>query len=447
MRLLPPAFAGVAMTFPVSYSRTDKECPPSTDIVFQSGNQMKKDPRTVAMIQYILFTMLVVATPFVVVTKFLQGAVYAISHMSFTLLGHHIPFVAAGFITAFVAFLIWQRRNITPRRMVGSLIIVGMIALSQNVQDLYGGMSLYDLQRNWHYVAYSAYVYFFFRAFNLRNMPQYKAIVFSFLSAVGLSLFDELFQFFMSNRVFDVSDIAKDSWGCMMGLMMIFFVSETYGTIKLRNRRVWRKKILDYFRAPLPAMVMIGALSFLLIMISPLLTDHDQVLNFSIVVVAAYIVIFAVIHFTQYKPFRIAFISLVLVMLLLLSGSIIRNRDNYISHNSFGLLVYSGIPVPFFDLLIYPNGYPRLVDKKHFFNSQDKKFFLELEPSILLIGSGTSGNGGKGFNVEEGACFIFNQLNVKATQVIILETPEACKLYNRLRKAGKKVLFVIHSTC
>ena len=399
------------------------------------------------MIQFILFAILVVMTPFIVVTRFLQGAVHNISHFSFTLFGHSIPFAAMGFILAFVLFIVWQWKHITPRKIGGGLVIVGMIAISQWVQDLYGGMSIYDLQRNWHYIAYSTYVFFFFRAFNLRDLPIHKSILYSYFSAISLSLFDETFQFFLSHRVFDVSDIAKDSWGCMMGLVMIFFVSETYGTIRIDKRRFWKKRFGDYFKDPLTALVMVSLLALVTIMITPLLTDHKYAFLVLGLSVAAFAVLFVIIHYLQFKPFRIAFISIVAIIVLLLGGSVVKNHDRHITHNSYGWTVYAGIPVPFFDLMIYPNGLPRLVDKKHFFNNQDKKFLLELNSSILLIGSGSVGRGGKGFNIEKGTYFTFNHLTTKGTQVIILKTPEACRLYNRLRHEGKNVLFVIHNTC
>ncbi|NQT34211.1 VanZ family protein [bacterium] len=413
------------------------------------------DQRKIAMIQYIIFTILVVMTPFMVVTRFLQGTVHDVSHLSFSLFGHKIPFVASAVILGLVAFMIWQRRNITLQRIGGGLVIVGMIALSQRVMDLYGGMSVYDLQRNWHYVAYSAYVFFFFRAFNLRNLPKHKTIVYSFTSAMVLSLFDEFFQFFLSDRIFDLCDQAKDVWGCMMGLILIFFVTETYGTIKIRGQRIWKKRIVDYFKDPLSAFVMVGLFSLVFILTSPLLTDEDQIPYLVVICLGVYAVVFAVIHLTQFKPFRIAFISLVAICTLLLTGSYIKNKDDYITHNSYfqvlsvpvGLTVYKGIPVPFFDLMIYPNGLPRLVDKKHFFNNVDKKFFLGNEPSILLIGSGWKGFGGKGFNVEKGSYFMFNSITYKVTQVIIRKNAEAVELYNRLRREGKNVLFVIHNTC
>ncbi|NQT34210.1 VanZ family protein [bacterium] len=407
----------------------------------------RKDPRTIAMIQFILFASLVVMTPFMVVTRFLQGTVSSVSHISFSLFGYNIPYIAAAVIIGLIVLLIWQRRNITLRRIAGGLVIVGMIALSQKVQDLYSDFSVYELQRNWHYVAYTAYVFFFFRAFNLRNLPQHKAIVYSFASALGLSLFDEFFQLFFSNRIFDLCDQAKDCWGCMMGLILIFFVVEPYGTLKIRGQRIWKKRIVDYFKDPLSAFIMVGLFALVFILTSPLLTDHDQIPYLVIITLVTYAGAFAIIHLTQFKPFRMAFISLVVICTLLLSGSYIKNRNEYITHSSFGLTFYKGLPVPFFDLMIYPNGLPRLVDKKHFFNSIDKKFFLGNEPSILLIGNGWQGLGGKGFNVEEGTYFIFNNLTSKVTQVIIANTKDACDLYNRLRREGKSVLFVIHNTC
>jgi len=407
----------------------------------------KKDPRTIVMIQYILFTCLVVMTPFMVVTRFLQGTVHDVSHMSFYLFGLKIPFIAFAVILGFVAFLVWQRKNITLRRVTGGIVIVCMIALSQKVQDLYGGMSVYDLQRNWHYVAYSAYVFFFFRAFNLRNMPQHKAIVYSFSSALLLSLFDEAFQLLFSNRIFDLCDQAKDCWGCMMGLIIIFFITETYGTLKIKGQRIWKKRITDYFKDPLSAFVMVGLFALVFILTSPLLTDHSQIVNLVIITFVVYGFVFAIVHFTQYKFFRITFISVVVIGALLLTGSYAKNKGEYITHSSYGLTIYKGIPVPFFDLLIYPNGLPRLVDKKHFFNNTDKNFFLNHEPSILLVGSGWTGRGGKGFSKEVGTYLTFSKLTIKCTQIIILPTPLACKQYNRLRREGKNVIFVIHNTC
>jgi len=287
----------------------------------------------------------------------------------------------------------------------------------------------------------------FFRAFHIRGVSKATMIYASFFSALGLSIFDEFFQFFLSGRIFDVCDIAKDTWGAIMGLILVLFVSETYGTIHVRQQSVWQKAIRGYLQDPLAVLVVTGLFSFNAVMISPLLTDHRNIGIFLIIFVTAFIIAILILHFSQYRLIRMTMIVLVIVIITGLAGSLIINRNTQINHSTYGLIVYKGIPVPFFDLLIYPNGFPRLIDKKHDFNFQDKQFMLDQKPFILLIGTGTRGLGGKGFMIEEGTTFLYNNHIEAGTQVILLETPEACKVFNRLKKAGKRVMFIIHSTC
>jgi len=63
----------------------------------------------------------------------------------------------------------------------------------------------------------------------------------------------------------------------------------------------------------------------------------------------------------------------------------------------------------------------------------------------IIIGSGNTGFGGRGFKE-----IIEKQKNGAAVlpEVIIKRTPQACELYNKLKKQGKKkVLFVIRNSC
>ena len=138
---------------------------------------------------------------------------------------------------------------------------------------------------------------------------------------------------------------------------------------------------------------------------------------------------------------------IVAVVIFGLGGSYLIHRHDNITHSQFGLIVYKGLPVPFFDLLIYPNGLPRLVDKKHFFNGQDRQFFLSQKTDIILVGGGFQGKGGKGWKTEEGTYFLFNEYTFRGTQVIVLPTPTACEVFNRLKSEGKNVICVLHSTC
>jgi len=105
------------------------------------------------------------------------------------------------------------------------------------------------------------------------------------------------------------------------------------------------------------------------------------------------------------------------------------------------------VPVPFFDIMIFSDGSFRPVDKKHYFNARDQRFFLRQEADIILIGSGAEGKGGQGFPEKDPVQFIFNNYRGRPTQVIILRTPDACREFNRMKREGKHVLFVLHNTC
>jgi hypothetical protein len=153
------------------------------------------------------------------------------------------------------------------------------------------------------------------------------------------------------------------------------------------------------------------------------------------------------IHLMQFKILRYMIISLIAVTLLGLTVSFIINNDKNITYNDHGLTVYKGIPIPFYDIIIYPDGSCHLADKKHFFRPLDVKYFKLQQPDILLIASGSEGRGGKGFDIEEGTYFIINNISLKNMQVIILPTPDACEKFNELKKLKKSVMFVIHNTC
>ena len=406
-----------------------------------------KNSKTVPLIQYIMFTILVVATPFVVVTKYLQGAVHLVSHLKWTLFGIEIPIIGSLVLFGFIGFLIWQRHHFRTRRVIAALVIVGMVAISYKVQDLYGQMSLYDLQKNWHYIAYCCYTFIFFRAFHVRGVSKSKMILLSFFTAIALSLFDEAFQFKMSHRVFDISDIAKDSWGSLMGLVLVLFVSETYGRIKVRAHSFWQKRLIDYTRNPLSAFTVTGTFSFVAVMVSPLMTDERFIGTLSLLILGVFFVVMTLVHFAQYKPVRMAYLAVASLLVLGLGTSFVIHRNDNITRCDYGLVVYKGLPIPYFDVMIYPDGLPRLVDKKHFFNGQDRQFFMKQKTDIVLVGGGHKGLGGKGWKVENGSYFQFNEYNMQGTQVIVLPTSSAWKVFNRLKEEGKNVLFVIHSTC
>jgi len=273
-------------------------------------------------------------------------------------------------------------------------------------------------------------------------------IFYSFVCAIGMSVFDEFFQYFMSNRIFDISDIAKDSWGSIIGLILVLFVAQRWGTVNVKEHTLWQRNLKDYINNPLGAFTVTGTFSLMAIMNSPLMTDDRHAFILMSIILVSTVFVLAVIHLLQFPRIRIVLISFAVLLLVALSGSFLMNKNSNITYAKDGVTIYRGLPVIGWDLMIYPSGFPRLVDKKHFFNGQDKQFFLKQENvDILLFGSGYEGNGAKGFKKEEGAFFIYNEYHQKATQVIIMKTQDAVKIYNRLMEEGKRVLFVLHSNC
>ncbi len=406
-----------------------------------------KNPGTEALVQYALFTILIVMTPFIVVTRYLQGMFHLFSHLGFTLFGIRVPYVLLLAAIGIAAVLIWQAKNLTRRKIWALAIVLGLIFLSHQTMDIYLGMSFFDLQQNWHYFAYGAYVFFAFRAFNARRMPLARMMTVTFFSAILISLFDETFQYFLSDRVFDLSDTAKDTLGVYCGLIIILFITETYGSIELKKGGFTQRRLRDYLRSPQSALFLTGAFAVSSILVSPLLTAHENWDASVISTLGLFLLIMLILHLSQFKLIKRVMIIMGLAAVLGLSISYGVNHKKNITRYAFGLTVYKGIPLPFFDVLIYPNGYFHLVDKKHHFRPRDKEFFLKHKVDILLVGSGFRGRGGKGFEQPLGTHFIFNRFTGKGTQIIILPTPQAVKEYNRLKAAGKSVMFVLHSAC
>ena len=394
----------------------------------------------------VMYAILLFATPFILLRNFLQGAIGSVSRFSFNIIGMEIPFVVAVGIIFAVALVVALRRYITLYRVLAILAVVLMIGIAQKSTDYYFNHNFYDLQQNWHYFAYGIFAFMMFRALKPKKVPAAKIILWTFIAALCISSLDEGVQRFISNRVFDISDIAKDVWGVLLGLVVIYFVGES-GKIVRRGWKLRQKRVADYFKKPFSLLVLEILFAYILLFFSSILSDSRfwyQVIAFTL---AAFAIAFAIIHLSQKKGFRIAFIGVAAVVIILQSAFFIKYRKANIVYNSYAITVYKGIPIVYFDILIHPNGTFRLVDKKHAFNQRDMQFFHHHARDILLIGSGSEGKGGKGFPEVLKTQFIFNPVTKRGLQVIIQKTPEACKTFNRLKNEGKNVLFVIHNTC
>jgi len=98
----------------------------------------------------------------------------------------------------------------------------------------------------------------------------------------------------------------------------------------------------------------------------------------------------------------------------------------------------------YFDVMIYPDGGYRIVDKKNMFLVRDKQKLDDINPDILIIGTGAEGTGGKGFNEQRIFEFRANFKKQKIYQVIKMKNKDACAKYNELVSRNKKVLLILY---
>jgi hypothetical protein len=318
--------------------------------------------------------------------------------------------------------------------------------LAQQVTDYYFDHNFYDLQQNWHYMAYGLYAYIFYRDLRSRGLPLHKMMLITFISAFCISFIDEEFQKFMSNRVFDVCDIGKDVWGVYMGMLIVYTSGKNNKIFFKDWKTIQHKNLRGYYKHPFTLALLMFILGFLFLSFGSVLTETEYALLVFIITITAFILVFMALHLTQYRAGKFIVFGIIVVAIVTQGYFFIKYRGSNIVHSQYGLTIYKGIPIPFFDIMIYQNGAFRLVDKKHLFNQRDIRFLLKRKPDILLISSGEYGKGGKGFSDPQ-HLFMYNRWAKEAIQVIIQKNSDANQTFNRLKKENKKVLYVIHNTC
>ena len=394
----------------------------------------------------ILYAALLVVTPFLMRQNFMQTAVGNASRASLDLLGVELPITVLVAGQACAVFLILVKRRITPYRVLAATFVLLMLAVGQKSTDFYFAHRFYDLQHNWHYLAYGIFSLLAYRFFRSVQAPAEKTVLLTFLAALTISTADEVIQVFISSRIFDVCDIAKDTWGSVTGLVIVFFIVES-GAIARAGWKLRQDRISGYFRSALSLLTLELVFAYLFLVISSLLTDMQYIWAAVSIALAVFLVLFLVAHLSQRKIPRYVILALLLLAAGAQSWSLAVHRGGQVVYYTHGLTVYKRIPIPFFDVMIYPNGLFRPVDKKHYFNKRDQGKIKELAPDILLIGSGSRGLGGGGFPEAQEVQFIYNPVAERGIQVIILNSHEACQVHRKLKQEGLKVLFILHSTC
>jgi glycopeptide antibiotics resistance protein len=395
----------------------------------------------------VLYSMLLVATPFIMLKAFLQDAIGQASTLSVDLGGLNLPIVPVVAIAFLVSLLLLLRRHLSWPRVLAGAVAILMIAVAQQITDYYADHNFYDLQQNWHYLAYCLFALVMYLDLKPRGLPAARIMLITYLAAVILSTGDEIFQRHMSHRVFDISDIAKDAWGVLIGIVFLHLGRERTEPLRDEWRGIRQRSPGDYLRHPPSLLVLLLIASLSLLCISSLLTEAAYWRTCILLSIAGAAIAFLLLHVSQYRRVGTTLLLVACAAALAQTVSWHQHRADGIVHNRYGLTVYRGIPIPFFDVMFFPDGTFRLVDKKHYFNQRDQRFLLSKRTDIIIIGSGAEGRGGRGFVDSSVNQFLFNEFTDDGTQVIILRSPDACRLFNKLRRERKNVLFVLHNTC
>jgi VanZ family protein len=394
----------------------------------------------------VMYASLLIATPFILLRNYMVQAISLASAYSLSVFGIELKATPVAGFVILAALIMIYRKYISGKALLAGAIIIALDALAQQLTDYYFGHNFYDLQQNWHYIAYGLYAYVVYRDLKPRDLPLHKIMLLTYFSALGLSALDETFQKYMSSRIFDICDIGKDVWGTYMGMILIYFTGGHSRALFKDWKKIRHKRLRNYYRHPFTLLLLLFVLSINFLSIGSVLTESAYGLLVIILTVIAFLLFFAVLHFSQFRPAKIIFPAILSLALVLQGFFFFRYRHENIVHTSYGLTVYKGFAIPFFDIMIFQDGSFRIVDKKHYFNRRDRQFFLRMKPDILLIASGADGLGGRGFS-DPRHLFLFNTWNKKAVQVIIQKNAEACRTFNRLKRENKKVLFIIHNTC
>jgi hypothetical protein len=395
----------------------------------------------------ILYSLLLVATPFIMLHAYMQQAIGRLSLAKLPIPGVEVPLVptAAAFVVTGL-YLIFRPR-ISRRRLFALAVGVVMITMAQRITDYYFGHRFYEIQVNWHYLAYTIFAFMVYRDLRPRGASMARTMLTTFGLAIACSTFDEGFQLALSSRIFDVSDIAKDAWGVTIGITLILLGGEHPELHRDAWRKIRHPNLRGYFTHPASIWILLLAVGVLFLGYASLLTDAQYAGLIAVLVAATFGVFFCVLHLSRRLVWRRVFLAVTIVCAMALGAQFVRHRNEQIVSHRYGLTVYKGIPIPFFDVLVFPEGGFRIVDKKHYFNKRDRDFLNRFKADIIIIGAGYSGAGGRGYPHQKGSGFVFNTATGRGTQVLILNSHEACERFNQLKKQGKNVLFVLHATC
>ncbi len=391
----------------------------------------------------VLYSILLIVTPFLMLQNYLQDAIGKLSRLSFPIGEFNCPFILSVATLAAIPGIFYLIKNYSHKRISGIAIVLILLIIAYNTSDYYFNHHFYDIQHNWHYVAYGLFSWLAWRHFSAKQLNTGKVILRIFLMALTMSLSDELIQVFISDRVFDLSDVAKDLWGCLTGLAFINFVAFEFKYINFKNFWPQGKNHFSNYPAWILSLEFIFAIIFL--NVSSVLSDAvyvKQVIFLTLVFFAFFFLIFKLLSGKTGRKIVIGAASLIVILLTLT----LTLSESKVKSGSENLFYYKKIPIAYFDVMIYPNGMIRAVDKKTHFNTRDQQKINSIGPDILILATGSKNQGGKGYHDQKKVEIRYNPIQNKVYQIIKLPNKEAFKLYNRLIEENKKILMIVHNS-
>ncbi|MDD4150433.1 MAG: VanZ family protein, partial [Bacteroidales bacterium] len=300
-------------------------------------------------------------TPFLMLQNYLQDAIGKLSGFSFPIGNHDFPFILLLAVLLAIPGIFYLIKNYSHKRLLGIALVTILLIIAYNTSDYYFNHHFYDLQHNWHYIAYGLFSWLAWRHFSSKGLSAGKIILRTFLMAFSMSLFDELTQVFISDRVFDLSDVAKDLWGCITGLAFINFVVYEFEFTNFKKFWPQDKKHFSEFPAWILSLEFIFTIIFL--NVSSILSDAIYVREAVIFTLLIFAIIFFIFKLLSNKIAR----KIVIGITSLIIASIILTltfSEAEVKLENKNLFYYKNIPIVYFDLMIYPNGMIRPVDKK-----------------------------------------------------------------------------------
>ena len=146
----------------------------------------------------LLYSMLLVCTPFILLQNFLQDVISQFSRSSFEIAKLDIPYTLSIFLIIVLFLSIKFRKTFNTRIIISWLVAFLYWFIGQKSVDYYMNKEFYDLQNNWHYIAYGLFTIVAYNSFSIKPRNLGRMILHLYSLALLISVFDETIQVFIS---------------------------------------------------------------------------------------------------------------------------------------------------------------------------------------------------------------------------------------------------------